>query len=260
MGREIEFVSLTTSEDAGQIFIETAVAGQANRANKVDTSTDVVSGVMTQAASVELTFSQDTLTSTSFELNGVALSATTFNFDTDTFSGSDFETNLNALVSGLNANYNGLPIAYTMDENTRTISFTHSKGGELKVSDLSTSNTSLTMAGTVSSGIGNDVNIALYEALTSASVEGDGTVDGVATSSTSSSSSSTSTTGISQISISTQDGANSALASIDAALETVLNERSMLGALENRLDHTINNLSNIATNTSAAKGRIMDAD
>ena len=260
LGREIEFVSLTTSEDAGQIFIETAVAGQANRANSVDTSTDVVSGVMTQAASVELTFSQDTLTSTSFQLNGVALSATTFNFDTDTFSGSDFETNLNALVSGLNANYNGLPISYTMDENTRTISFTHSKGGELKVSDLSTSNTSLTMAGTVSSGIGNDANIALYEALTSASVEGDGTVDGVATSSTSSSSSSTSTTGISQISISTQDGANSALASIDAALETVLNERSMLGALENRLDHTINNLSNIATNTSAAKGRIMDAD
>lgn len=260
LGREIEFVSLTTSEDAGQIFIETAVAGQANRANSVDTSTDVVSGVMTQAASVELTFSQDTLTSTSLQLNGVALSATTFNFDTDTFSGSDFETNLNALVSGLNANYNGLPISYTMDENTRTISFTHSKGGELKVSDLSTSNTSLTMAGTVSSGIGNDANIALYEALTSASVEGDGTVDGVATSSTSSSSSSTSTTGISQISISTQDGANSALASIDAALETVLNERSMLGALENRLDHTINNLSNIATNTSAAKGRIMDAD
>ena len=34
----------------------------------------------------------------------------------------------------------------------------------------------------------------------------------------------------------------------------------MLGALENRLDYTINNLSNISTNTSAAKSRILDAD
>ena len=34
----------------------------------------------------------------------------------------------------------------------------------------------------------------------------------------------------------------------------------MLGALENRLDHTVNNLSNVSTNTSAAQGRIQDAD
>ena len=40
----------------------------------------------------------------------------------------------------------------------------------------------------------------------------------------------------------------------------VLAERASLGAIENRLDHTVNNLSNVVTNTSAAKGRIEDAD
>ena len=34
----------------------------------------------------------------------------------------------------------------------------------------------------------------------------------------------------------------------------------MLGALENRLDHTVNNLSNVSVNTETAKGRILDAD
>ena len=40
----------------------------------------------------------------------------------------------------------------------------------------------------------------------------------------------------------------------------VLAERAKLGAIENRLDHTVNNLSNVVTNTNAAKGRIEDAD
>ena len=56
-----------------------------------------------------------------------------------------------------------------------------------------------------------------------------------------------------EISISTQDGANSALSSIDNALMFVLAERAKLGAIENRLDHTVNNLSNVVTNTMPLK-------
>jgi flagellin len=261
LGRSIELQSINVgSSGAGQIFVEEAVMGQANRANSVDTSSDTVSGTLTQATKLELTFSQDTLTSTLFTVNGSTAASSTFNFDTDTFAGSSFESNLDSLMTTLNVDYNGSPISYTMDADNRTITLTHAKGGELSVADLSTSNTSLTLAAKVVSGSGTDTTISYYEALTAASIEGDGTVDGEATVNVNSSSTTTSTTGISQISIATQDGANSALASIDSALETVLNERSMLGALENRLDHTINNLSNIATNTSAAKGRILDAD
>ena len=93
------------------------------------------------------------------------------------------------------------------------------------------------------------------------SATGDGSVETTTSTSTSSSSYSSGNTGIDQLTIATQAGANDALGSIDAALATILSERAKLGALENRLDHTVNNLSNVATNTTAAaQGRIMDAD
>jgi flagellin len=55
-------------------------------------------------------------------------------------------------------------------------------------------------------------------------------------------------------------GASKALTVIDSALEYVNAERSKLGAVENRLEHTINNLTNIVTNTQASRSRIMDTD
>lgn len=58
-------------------------------------------------------------------------------------------------------------------------------------------------------------------------------------------------------------GAGNAAGSIDkinAALTSAGDLRSALGANANRLDHVINNLSNVNNNTLAAKGRIMDTD
>jgi flagellin len=52
----------------------------------------------------------------------------------------------------------------------------------------------------------------------------------------------------------------SAIATIDAAIKTVNDQRSELGAVSNRLNHTVNNLTNISSNLSAAKGGIEDAD
>jgi len=65
---------------------------------------------------------------------------------------------------------------------------------------------------------------------------------------------------VSQISIATQEGASKALKVIDSALSYVNNERSKLGAVENRLTHTIDNLTNVVTNTAASKSRIVDTD
>jgi len=47
---------------------------------------------------------------------------------------------------------------------------------------------------------------------------------------------------------------------IDAALDTVANQRSILGATQAQLESTVRNLANVAENTSAAAGRIMDTD
>jgi flagellin len=47
---------------------------------------------------------------------------------------------------------------------------------------------------------------------------------------------------------------------IDEAIKTVNTQRSELGAVSNRLSHTVSNMTNISTNLSAARGGIEDAD
>ena len=51
-----------------------------------------------------------------------------------------------------------------------------------------------------------------------------------------------------------------AVTAVDAALKNVTNLRSSFGAIQNRLEHTVSNLTNIATNTELARSRIQDAD
>jgi flagellin len=65
---------------------------------------------------------------------------------------------------------------------------------------------------------------------------------------------------VEDIDISDQDGANSAITTIDAAIKTLSEERSTLGAWQNRLEHTIANLNNAAENLQAAESRIRDVD
>ncbi len=65
---------------------------------------------------------------------------------------------------------------------------------------------------------------------------------------------------VSSIDISTAAGAQKAIGIIDNALEQINSTRGDLGAINNRLDFTINNLSNVSENVSAARSRIEDAD
>jgi flagellin len=65
---------------------------------------------------------------------------------------------------------------------------------------------------------------------------------------------------VSGINISDQSSANSAITTINNALETVSSQRSALGAVQNRLEHTINNLGTSSENLTAAESRIRDVD
>jgi len=65
---------------------------------------------------------------------------------------------------------------------------------------------------------------------------------------------------VSQVDVSSAGSAASAIDIIDEALDDVNSQRSKLGAIANRLDHTINNLGNIVVNTEAAQSGIQDAD
>lgn len=65
---------------------------------------------------------------------------------------------------------------------------------------------------------------------------------------------------VSELDISTADGAQRALAVVDNALAAIDAQRADLGAVQNRFDNTINNLQNISENASAARSRIKDTD
>jgi flagellin len=66
--------------------------------------------------------------------------------------------------------------------------------------------------------------------------------------------------GISNIIVTDRESAARAITIVDNAIGRVSSQRAKLGAYQNRLEHTINNLTTAATNTTAAESRIRDVD
>jgi len=62
------------------------------------------------------------------------------------------------------------------------------------------------------------------------------------------------------VDLSSMSNAQSAIKALDVAIQTVNNQRATLGAVSNRLDSTVSNLTNISSNLEAGRGRIEDAD
>ena len=65
---------------------------------------------------------------------------------------------------------------------------------------------------------------------------------------------------INQVDVSTSSGASTAIATIDAAINTVNGSLAKVGAFNNRLDSIVSNLSSMNQNISASRGRIIDTD
>jgi len=66
--------------------------------------------------------------------------------------------------------------------------------------------------------------------------------------------------GVSGVTVKTRSSAQISITSVDEAIKKVSTERSKLGALQNRLEHTINNLGASAENLTASESRIRDVD
>jgi flagellin len=66
--------------------------------------------------------------------------------------------------------------------------------------------------------------------------------------------------GISSLSVSTQTASNTSIGTVDTAIDNVSSLRSKLGAIQNRLEHTVNNLMTSSENLQAAESRIRDVD
>ena len=66
--------------------------------------------------------------------------------------------------------------------------------------------------------------------------------------------------GIHRVLVTDRDSASRSITIIDGALDRVSNQRAKLGAYQNRLEHTINNLNTASQNLTAAESRIRDLD
>lgn len=71
---------------------------------------------------------------------------------------------------------------------------------------------------------------------------------------------SSSAIGVASADVSTQDAANKAIDMVDTAVKTVSMQRAGLGALQNRLEYTVNNLTTTNENLTAAESQIRDTD
>lgn len=66
--------------------------------------------------------------------------------------------------------------------------------------------------------------------------------------------------GVAGITVATQDGANEGINKIDDAIKAVSTQRAKLGAVQNRLEHTVNSLSTAEENLQSAESQIRDTD
>ncbi|MPN06812.1 hypothetical protein SDC9_154069 [bioreactor metagenome] len=71
---------------------------------------------------------------------------------------------------------------------------------------------------------------------------------------------STRSLGLNKVLVTDRDSASRSITVIDSAIDRVSSQRGNLGAYQNRLEHTINNLTTASTNLTAAESRIRDLD
>lgn len=255
-------VSLENWTTATVAAVDAAASGiaVANIINASSGDTGVTAAVnATTLAGAAITAGATAVTAGQIRINGVDLGAIAGDASA-AVKGSNVAAAVNAVSdqTGVTATYNGTTgaVALTASDG-RNISIEFAAG----TSALASGITGLGAAG--SSVIATDVTRATVDLSSTGSA---GIVIGGALESnagyTSGSTAATATAGagVSSIDISTVAGAENALAIIDSALSRVDTERAELGAIQNRLDSTMANLSNVSENVSAARSRIRDAD
>lgn len=210
-----------------------------------------------------------------FTINGYQLTSVTGNTtDTATATAVKAAIDADSRLSNLTVTDNGDGTLDIVDENGADIVFsdiTQVQGGGVANTVQVQARNYANGAGvgnnvTVTSGEGTHVTGDIYfttTASSSASMFSSSATGGVTTSTTATAGVGTITdTGnrVSTLDISTFAGAQSAIDVIDAALSSIDTIRGDLGAIQNRMDFTIANLSTVSENVSAARSRILDAD
>ncbi|MDA9047176.1 flagellin [Planktomarina temperata] len=223
-----------TSQGTGTILASTDAADSSTQgiSQLLDDDVNAVAAQTTTAGaavatSVELSFTADD--TYSFKVSDGTRTAVIDATAITTTDAADLEAAINYGLEQA-----GMDASITVAEASGTITLTQAAGREISVSNFSSDGVGSML---VDAGTGTDGG---------ASYLNDGLGANAST--------------ISSIAITTASKASDAIQVIDRALQDIASERAKLGAVSNRLDHTISNLGNVVINTEASQSRIQDAD
>jgi len=196
----------------------------------------------------------------SFQLTGSNTNAVTI-------SASASATDYTALAAAINNQSGQTGISATIENNV--LKMTSERGDDIVIADvtgLTATVTSYSYDGATANGAGVAVAPGATDSIRATGVVklNSSSAFTVTSSATTTDSATTAFASaleqVAQIDISTTIGAQKALNVIDSAVSFVDSGRASLGAVQNRLESTIANLSNVSENVSAARSRIQDAD
>jgi flagellin len=253
-GGEIE-ISEFTATGAGDDALTLTITGSAGQgdtvvAREIDVLTGQTSATSVEAAGSLASRTEATISLSSDDAYGFVISNGVSDFTLSPQVVDLSETaSVQTFTRKLEAALDGSGIAASMDLNGK-IYLTRADGGEINLKSFSSVGAGV---GTWTPKVGQGDQ---------ASLDGTGSLSTTVTASAPIDAISVGGggTAIAQLSVATQAGAAAAIAVVDNALSYVNSERSKLGAVENRLVHTIDNLSNVITNTEASRSRIVDTD
>jgi flagellin len=195
--------------------------------------------------------------------------------DSATVSASITTTDFSNLADAINDVAGQTGVSATLSDDETYITLNSSTGEDIVISgfDAGTATTDMELTGLEADGT-SEVGTAVTLIETTPGTTDVGTVGGVVSFNSSSAFTVESDTGttlintsqastaeyVTSVDISTVSGSNDAIAILDAALVSISDTRSSLGAIQNRLETTIANLSSISENVSEARSRVQDAD
>lgn len=247
--------SAELSTTAGQSAAEMAAA-----INEVGASTGVSASAETNL-SLSGFSGADTVT---FDVNGVNIGTVAISDTGD----------LRGIADAINNQSSRTGVTATMGADNGEIILTDATGADILIEDFTSGATDKTITATALNADGsattstatvddtnNDVAVSGQVELSSTKAFSVGTDTTTAGEVFFEAAANTSTLdSVAEIDLSTLEGAADALKVIDVALQKISQSRSDLGAVSNRLDSTISNLTNITVNVEAARSGVMDAD
>jgi len=247
---------------------KTAAVATGDSAAKIAASVNAVTGDTGVTATATTTATLAGLSgdgTVSFNLQGTNTTATAI-------SATVLTDDLTNLVSAINDKSGVTGITATLSADKASVEMKQASGYDIKIDTMAnTSAATMTLQGSASDAttIGNTVasdSSTVGGEISFSSSSSFNVTSGIAAAagslfSTAADAANTSTlASINDVDITTVAGSAKAIESIDGALMSIDNIRGELGAVQNRFESTIANLSNVSENLSAARSRILDAD